>query len=120
MTAMISTSWSSQLLMMSPRSSRTCGPTSDAHTVSHAGPSDARWASPARIAGRVKALDVKPLLREGGDVTEQGSFRSFIEELEKSGAWQGGDSWPDPVPGRPETFTRIRELDAVVDAGACG
>src|SRR5690606_20405069 len=68
--------------------------------------------------GRVKGLDAKPLVREGGDVTEQWSLRAFVEELDRAGAWERGEAWPDPVPGRPETCTRIREIDVEVGASA--
>lgn len=71
--------------------------------------------------GRAKSLESVKLTREGGEVTEQWTFRAFIEELERKGEWQGGVAWPDPVVTRPETFTRIRELDqsVVLDDDRC-
>lgn len=53
-------------------------------------------------------------------LTEQSVLRDFIEHLEAKGEWQGAKGYPDPVPGRAETFTRIRELDVeVAPMGAC-
>ncbi len=67
--------------------------------------------------GRTDALESVTLAREGGDVTEQWTLRAFIENLMKQRRWNGGVRWRDPVVGQPDTFTRIKQLDVVIEAG---
>lgn len=60
--------------------------------------------------GRAGTLETAVLVGDDGPVTEQRSFRAYIEHLVRTGAWDDGRAWPDPVEGQPETFTRIREV----------
>lgn len=66
--------------------------------------------------GRAGALETALLEGDDGPVTEQRSFRAFVEHLVREGTWDDGRAWPDPVTGQAETFTRIREVDEAVPA----
>ncbi|AKU91212.1 bifunctional metallophosphatase/5'-nucleotidase [Vulgatibacter incomptus] len=41
---------------------------------------------------------------------EQHALRAFLLHLDEAGEWEGGKSYADPDPARPETFGRIRPL----------
>jgi 2',3'-cyclic-nucleotide 2'-phosphodiesterase (5'-nucleotidase family) len=70
--------------------------------------------------GRAANLEVSVARYEGGDVREQRSLLEYVEELQRRGEWSEGRGYPDPVRGRPETFTRIREVEGSVGPdGAC-
>ena len=56
--------------------------------------------------GRAGALDVVEL-----PATEQSALRGFLTQLVQSGAWKDGADYPDPTPGEPESFRRIKRLD---------
>jgi 2',3'-cyclic-nucleotide 2'-phosphodiesterase (5'-nucleotidase family) len=56
-----------------------------------------------------KGLVIKPL-----DSSERRSLYAFVEEHEKRGTWKDGAAYPDPVPGQPTTFTRVREVEQTV------
>ncbi|MFZ9886541.1 MAG: bifunctional metallophosphatase/5'-nucleotidase [Myxococcota bacterium] len=60
--------------------------------------------------GSQSELNVQPLVVDGQPIREQRNLQDYVESMVRAGTWQGGTEWPDPVPSKPESFTRIREL----------
>lgn len=52
-----------------------------------------------------------PVVVAGQPATEQSALRAYVEAQEQAGAWKGGASYVDPIPGEPTTFPRIREVN---------
>lgn len=60
--------------------------------------------------GSASSLVLEPVADGGREIREQESLRRFLLHLEEGDLWARGHAYPDPIPGKPETFKRIRAL----------